>query len=168
MANVLIWLHLSKVFSNVSHAHTTLQRHAAVFTVIGLIFICADFVPWNTSKTHYSGSMQCPGPRWRRLRISSLVHEWGKIDGWIGAVCAVMPSLCRELSQKAELSIYLSVFVPALICCHELWVMIVRKSFQIQALEMRFLKVGGHFLRHRGKGSVTRWELRVDLRLLHF
>ncbi|KAK3569628.1 hypothetical protein QTP86_002584 [Hemibagrus guttatus] len=57
-----------------------------------------------------------------------------EIDRWIGAVAAVMRSMYRsvvvkkELSQKAKLSIYQSIYVPTLTYGHELWVMTERPA----------------------------------------
>ena len=92
-----------------------------------------------------------------------------EIDRWIGAVAAVMWSLyCsvvvkRELSQKAKLSIYQSVYVPTLTYGHELWVMTERIRSQIQAAEMSFLRrVAGRSLRDRVRSSVTQEELEVE------
>ncbi|KAK3510136.1 hypothetical protein QTP70_026851 [Hemibagrus guttatus] len=57
-----------------------------------------------------------------------------EIDRWIGAVAAVMQSMYqsvvvkKELSQKAKLSIYQSIYVPTLTYGHELWVMTERKT----------------------------------------
>ncbi|KAK3536250.1 hypothetical protein QTP86_000153 [Hemibagrus guttatus] len=69
-----------------------------------------------------------------------------EIDRWIGAVAAVMRSMYRsvvvkkELSQKAKLSIYQSIYVPTLTYGHELWVMTKRVRSQIQAAKMSFLR----------------------------
>ncbi|KAK3565967.1 hypothetical protein QTP86_023363 [Hemibagrus guttatus] len=58
-----------------------------------------------------------------------------EIDRWIGAVAAVMRSMYRsvvvkkELSRKAKLSIYQSLYVPTLTYGHELWVMTERSDF---------------------------------------
>ena len=55
-----------------------------------------------------------------------------EIDRWIKAASAVMQTLkrCvvvkRELSQKAKLSIYRSVYIPTLTYGHELWVVTER------------------------------------------
>ena len=57
-----------------------------------------------------------------------------EIDRGIGAASAVMRTLHgsvvvkRELSQKAKLSIYQSIFVPALTYGHELWVVTERPT----------------------------------------
>uniref|UniRef100_A0AAV2JL93 ribonuclease H n=1 Tax=Knipowitschia caucasica TaxID=637954 RepID=A0AAV2JL93_KNICA len=98
-------------------------------------------------------------------------HE---IDRRIGAACAVMRSLYRtvvvkrELSRKAKLSIYRSIFVPSLTYGHELWVMTERTRSRIQAVEMSFLRrVAGRSLRDRVRSSVTREELGVEPLLLH-
>uniref|UniRef100_A0AAV2LL43 Reverse transcriptase domain-containing protein n=1 Tax=Knipowitschia caucasica TaxID=637954 RepID=A0AAV2LL43_KNICA len=97
-----------------------------------------------------------------------------EIDRRIGAACAVMRSLYRtvvvkrELSRKAKLSIYRSIFVPSLTYGHELWVMTERTRSRIQAVEMSFLRrVAGRSLRDRVRSSVTREELGVEPLLLH-
>ena len=57
-----------------------------------------------------------------------------EIDRQIGVASAVMRTLHRsivvkrELSRKAKLSIYQSIFVPALTYGHELWVVTERTS----------------------------------------
>ncbi|KAJ0004772.1 hypothetical protein NQD34_010986 [Periophthalmus magnuspinnatus] len=87
-----------------------------------------------------------------------------EIDRRIGAASAVMRSLYRsvvmkkELSRKAKLSIYRSIYVPTLTYGHELWVMTKRTRSRIQAAEMGFLRrVAGCTLRDRVRSSVT-WE----------
>ncbi|KAK7925839.1 hypothetical protein WMY93_008149 [Mugilogobius chulae] len=97
-----------------------------------------------------------------------------EIDRRIGAASAVMRSLYRtvvvkkELSRKAKLSIYRSIYVPTLTYGHELWVMTERTRSQIQAVEMSFLRrVAGRSLRDRVRSSVTREELGVEPLLLH-
>ncbi len=73
----------------------------------------------------------------------------------------------KELSREAKLSIYRSIYVPTLTYGHELWVMTERTRSRIQVAEMSFLRrVSGHSLRDRVKSSVTREELRVELRWL--
>ncbi|KAK0132808.1 LINE-1 reverse transcriptase [Merluccius polli] len=97
-----------------------------------------------------------------------------EIDRRIGAASAVMRTLHgsvvvkRELSRKAKLSIYQSIFVPALTYGHELWVMTERTRSRVQAAEMSFLRrVAGLSLRDRVRSSVIREELGVDPLLLH-
>ena len=64
----------------------------------------------------------------------------------IGAAGAVLRSLYRtvatkrELSRKAKLSIYRSIFVPILTYGHEGWVMTERTRSRIKAAEMSFLR----------------------------
>ena len=77
-----------------------------------------------------------------------------EIDRRISAVAAVMLLLYqsvvvkRELSQKAKLSIYRSIYVPTPNYGHELWVMTKRIRSQIQAAIISFLhKVAGCSLR---------------------
>ena len=63
-----------------------------------------------------------------------------EIDGRIRAALAVMQTLKqsvvvkRELSQKAKLSIYKSIYVPTLTYGHELWV--VTKIMRSQILHL--------------------------------
>ncbi|KAK7915621.1 hypothetical protein WMY93_011382 [Mugilogobius chulae] len=97
-----------------------------------------------------------------------------EIDRRIGAASAVMQSLYRtvvvkkELSRKAKLLIYRSIYVPTLTYGHELWVMTERTRSRIQAVEMSFLRrVAGRSLRDRVRSSATREELRVEPLLLH-
>ncbi|KAK3560105.1 hypothetical protein QTP86_033893, partial [Hemibagrus guttatus] len=97
-----------------------------------------------------------------------------EIDRRIGAAAAVMRSMYRsvvvkkELSRKAKLSIYQSIYVPTLTYGHELWVMTERVRSRIQAPEMSFLRrVAGRSLRDRVRSSVTREELGVEPLLLH-
>ncbi|KAK3516631.1 hypothetical protein QTP70_022033 [Hemibagrus guttatus] len=69
-----------------------------------------------------------------------------EIDRRIGAAAAVMRSMYRsvvvkkELSRKAKLSIYQSIYVPTLTYGHELWVMTERVRSRIQAAEKSFLR----------------------------
>ncbi|KAK3558298.1 hypothetical protein QTP86_014684 [Hemibagrus guttatus] len=97
-------------------------------------------------------------------------HE---IDRRIGAV-AVMRSMYRsvvvkkELSWKAKLLIYQSIYVQTLTYGHELWVMTERIRSWIQVAEMSFLRrMAGCSLRDRLRSSVTREELGVEPLLLY-
>ncbi|KAK3527587.1 hypothetical protein QTP86_026892, partial [Hemibagrus guttatus] len=97
-----------------------------------------------------------------------------EIDRRIGAAAAVMWSMYwsvvvkKELSRKAKLSIYQSIYVPTLTYGHELWVMTERVRSRIQTAEMSFLRrVAGRSLRDRVRSSVTREELGVEPLLLH-
>ncbi|KAK3536643.1 hypothetical protein QTP86_015444, partial [Hemibagrus guttatus] len=96
-----------------------------------------------------------------------------EIDRRIGAAAAVMRSMYRsvvvkkELSRKAKLSIYQSIYAPTLTYGHELWVMTERVRSRIQAAEMSFLRrVAGRSLRDMVRSSVTREELGVEPLLL--
>ncbi|KAK3517069.1 hypothetical protein QTP86_004180, partial [Hemibagrus guttatus] len=96
-----------------------------------------------------------------------------EIDRRIGAAAAVMRSMYRsvvvkkELSRKAKLSIYQSIYAPTLTHGHELWVMTERVRSRIQAAKMSFLRrVAGRSLRDRVRSSVTREELGVEPLLL--
>ena len=121
-----------------------------------------EFLP-QVEEFKYLGVLSTSGGRMER-----------EIDRWIGAVAAVMRSLYRsvvvkrELSRKAKLSIYRSIYVPTLTYGHELWVMTERIRSRIQAAEMSFLRrVVGRSLRDRVRSSVTWEELGVEPLLLH-
>ncbi|KAK3544435.1 hypothetical protein QTP86_012124 [Hemibagrus guttatus] len=97
-----------------------------------------------------------------------------EIDRRIGAAASVMRSMYRsvvvkkELSRKAKLLIYQSIYVPTLTYGHELWVMTERVRARIHATEMSFLRrVAGRSLRDRIRSSVTQEELGVEPLLFH-
>ncbi|XP_061894160.1 solute carrier family 25 member 55a isoform X1 [Entelurus aequoreus] len=97
-----------------------------------------------------------------------------EIDRRIGAASSVMRTLYRsvvvkkELSRKAKLSIYRSIYVPILTYGHELWVMTERTRSRVQAAQMSFLRrVVGLSLRDRVRSSAIRGELKVKTLLLH-
>ncbi len=95
-----------------------------------------------------------------------------EINRRISAASAVMRTLhqtvvVRELSRKAKLSIYQSIYVTALTYVHELWVVIERMRLRIKADEMSFLhSVAGLSLRDRVRNSGIRRELGVEPVLL--
>jgi len=96
-----------------------------------------------------------------------------EIDRRIGAAPAVKQALDRsvlvkrELSRKAKLSIYWSVYVPILTYGHELWVVTERTRSRIQVAEMSFLRrVAGLSLRDRVRSSDIRRELGIEPLLL--
>ena len=96
-----------------------------------------------------------------------------EIDRRIGAASAVMRALYgsvvvkRELSRRAKLSIYQSIFAPTLTYGHELWVVTERTRSRVQAAEMSFLRrVAGLSLRDRVRSSAIREDLRVEPLLL--
>jgi len=73
----------------------------------------------------------------------------------------------RELSQKAKLSIYRSIYVPTLTYGHKLWVVTKRMRLWIQADKMSLLRrVTGLSLRDRVRSSDIRRELGVEPLLL--
>ena len=96
-----------------------------------------------------------------------------EIDRRIGAAAAVMRTLHwsvvvkKELSRKAKLSIYRSIYIPILTYGHEAWVVTERTRSRIQAAEMSFLRrVSGLSLRDRMRSSVIRERLKVEPLLL--
>ena len=83
--------------------------------------------------------------KYLRILFASDGRREQETDRWIGAASAVVQTLYRssvgktELSQKARLSVYRSIFVPTLTYGHELWVVTEKMRFQIQVVEMGFL-----------------------------
>ncbi len=92
----------------------------------------------------------------------------GEIDRRIGAASSVMSVVVKkELSCKAKLSSYRSIYLPTLTYGRELWVMTERTRSRIRAAEISFLhRVAGRFLRDRVRSSITQEELRVEPLLL--
>ncbi|XP_065817852.1 uncharacterized protein [Labrus bergylta] len=96
-----------------------------------------------------------------------------EIDRRTGSASAVMQALCRtvvakrELSLKAKLSIYRSIYITTLTYGHELWVVTERMRSRIQAAEISFLRrVAGLSLRDRVRSSDIQGELGVEPLLL--
>jgi hypothetical protein len=96
-----------------------------------------------------------------------------EIDRRIGAASAVMRQLYRgviskrELSSKAKISVYKTIFYPTLTYGHELWVMTERMRSRIQAAEMRFLRrVAGLTLLDRVRSSEIRQGFNMEPALL--
>ena len=73
----------------------------------------------------------------------------------------------RDLSKKAKLSVFKTVFVPILTYGHESWVMTERMRSQVQASEMRFLrKIEGVTLFDKMHSSEIRKSLNIEPLLL--
>ena len=96
-----------------------------------------------------------------------------KLDVRSGKASAVMRALHhsvvlkRELSRKAKLSVFKSIFVPILTYGHESWVMTKRLRSQMQASEMRFLrKIKGVTIFDKRCNTVNRESLDIELLLL--
>ena len=92
-----------------------------------------------------------------------------EVDRRFGVASAVMRAMYQtivmkmELSQKAKLSIYLSIYALTLTYGHELWVVTERMRSLIQAAEMSFLcRAAGFSLRDRLRSSDIRRQLRVE------
>ena len=97
-----------------------------------------------------------------------------KINKRIGAVPVGMRTLKRsvvvkrELTQKAKLSIYRSIYVPTLTYGHKLWIVTERMRSPKQAAKMSFLcRVAGLSLRDKVRSSDIRERLRVEPLFLH-
>ncbi len=89
---------------------------------------------FDTKSSYVTGLGASCCPKWMRKSISGLcsrVRE-REVDRQIGAATAVMWPLYLtivvkgELSRKAELSIYQSIYLPTLTFGHELWVVTKR------------------------------------------
>ena len=96
-----------------------------------------------------------------------------ELDTRIGKASAVMRAwhysvvMKRELSKKAKLSIFKTVFVPILTYGHEFWVMTERVRSQVQASEMRFLRrIEGVTLSNKVRSSEIRKCLNIEPLLL--
>ena len=96
-----------------------------------------------------------------------------ELDNRIGKASAVMRALNhsvvlkRELSKKAKLSVFKSIFVPILTYGHESWVMTERVRSQVQAAEMKFLRrVHGVTLLDQVRSSTIRKSLDIEPLLL--
>ena len=96
-----------------------------------------------------------------------------ELDTQISKASAVMQALHylvamkRELSKKAKLSIFTTVFVSILTYGHESLVMIKRVRLLVQASEMRFLqRIEGVTLFNKVRSSEIRKSITIEL-LLH-
>ncbi|TWW66932.1 hypothetical protein D4764_20G0009640 [Takifugu flavidus] len=94
--------------------------------------------------------------KYLRILFTSKGRMEREIDRRIGATSAVMRALNqsvmvkKELSRKAKLSIYQSIYIPILTCGHQRWMMTERTRSWIQVAEMSFLLwVAGLNLRDR-------------------
>ena len=73
----------------------------------------------------------------------------------------------RELSKKAKLSIFKTIFVPIFTYGRESWVMTERVRSRVQAFEMRFLRrIKGITLYNKVRSSGIRKSLNIDMLLL--
>ncbi|KAL7857954.1 hypothetical protein AOLI_G00180560 [Acnodon oligacanthus] len=160
----------------------SLERFAAECEAVGMRISTSKSESMVLSRKRMACSLQVRGKvlpqveEFKYLRVLFTSH--GKRDREIGRrlgqATAVMRSLYRtvvvkrELSRKAKLSIYRSVYVPTLTYAHELWVMTGRMRSRIQAAEMSFLRrVVGYTLFDRVRSSAIREELRVEPLSLH-
>ena len=92
-----------------------------------------------------------------------------ELDTRIGKASAVIRALHysvvmkRELSKKANLSIFKAVFVHILNYDHESWVMTERMRSQVQASKMRFLRrIEGVTLFSKVRSSEIRNSLNIE------
>ncbi|KAK0133258.1 hypothetical protein N1851_031223 [Merluccius polli] len=116
------------------------------------------------SLDRFAAECKAAGMRISTSKSESMVLNWTRMEctlrgGQIGVASAVMRTLHRsvvvkrELSRKAKLSIYRSIFVPSPM----LWVVTERIRSRVQADKMSFLRrVAGLSLRDRVRSSVIR------------
>ncbi|KAK0133573.1 putative uncharacterized transposon-derived protein F52C9.6 [Merluccius polli] len=137
----------------------------------------------------FAAECKAAGMRVSTSKSESMVFNWKRVEctlrvgdeilpqveefKYLGVLLTIMRTLHgsvvvkRELSRKAKLSIYQSIFVPALTYGHELWVVTERTRSRVQAAEMSFLRrVAGLSLSDWVRSLVIREELRVDPLLL--
>jgi len=96
-----------------------------------------------------------------------------ELDTRMGKTSAVMRALQYsvvmkgEMSKKANLSVFRTVFIPILTYGHESWVMTERICLQVQASEMRFLqRIEGVTLFDKVRSSEIRKSLNIEPLLL--
>ena len=71
--------------------------------------------------------------------------------------------LNRELSRKAKVFVFKSIFVPILTYGHESWIMTERVRSQMQASEMRFLrKIEGVTMFDKHRNTAIRESLDIE------
>ena len=106
------------------------------------------------------------------VAFTSDVKQNEELDTRVGKASAVMRALHysvvmkRELSKKAKLLIFQTVFVPIVTYGHESWVMTKRVRSQVQASEMRFLrKIEGVTLFNKVHSSEIRKFFNIELLL---
>ncbi|PWA16842.1 hypothetical protein CCH79_00012754 [Gambusia affinis] len=168
------------VYGSPDEAPSSLQRGTAA--------VCLFIAALQSSPTHLPGGEcleflpQVEEFKCLRILFTNEGRREREIDRRIGEASAVKRALYRsvvvkrELSQKAKLSIYWSLYVPTLIYGHELgmvneiadWIMTEKTRSQIQLAKMGFLcRVSGLSLRDRVRSLVIREGLRVEPLLLH-
>ena len=96
-------------------------------------------------------------PKWSS---SSTLGSCSRVPGIMALRRSVVK---RELSRKAKLSVYRSIFVPTLIYGHKFWVVTETISSQVQAAEMSFFcRVAEFPLRDRVRSSAIQEGLGVE------
>ena len=122
-----------------------------------------------------NGATLKQGEKFRYLGVAftSDGRQNKELNTRIGKASAVMRALHysvvmkRELSKKAKLSIFKTVFVPNLTYGHESWVMTERMRSQVQASEMRYLRrIKGVTLFNKVRSSEIRKSLNIEPLLL--
>ncbi|KAK0136656.1 Nucleoredoxin-like protein 1 [Merluccius polli] len=136
-------------------------------TAAKLSLRAAKYRDLQLSLDRFAAECKAAGMRISTSKSESMVLNWTRMEctlrgGRIGVVSAVMRTLQgsvvvkRELSRKAKLSIYRSIFIPSPM----LWIVTERIRSRVQADEMSFLcRVAGLSLRDRVRSSVIREEL---------
>ena len=124
---------------------------------------------------HVNGATRKQVEKFKYLWVAFTSDRWQneKLDVQIGNANAVMRALHYlvvmkgELSKKAKLSIFKTVFCPILTYGHESWVMTEREWSQVQASKMKFLRrIEGVTLFKKVCSSETRKSLNIEQLLL--
>ena len=107
------------------------------------------------------------------VAFASDIRQDKELDTRIGKASAVMRALNhsvvmkQQLSKKAKLSIFKTVFVPILTYGHKSWVITKRVQSQVQASEIRFFqKIEGVALFNKVRSSDIRKCLNIEPLLL--
>ncbi|KAK3518107.1 hypothetical protein QTP70_033333 [Hemibagrus guttatus] len=108
---------------------------------------------------HFAAECEAAGMRVSPSKSEAMVLDRKKVvctlqtdrcSGSSNAVYVLSVVMKKELSRKAKLSIYQSIYIPTLTYGHELWVMTERVRSRIHAAEMSFLRrVAGRSLGDR-------------------
>jgi exonuclease III len=164
--------------ANLQHA---LEKFAAACVEAGMKISVAKSEALVLSRTPTQCTLHVSGVPLRQVEKFKYLGVFFSSDGKgdvelntrIGQAGAVMRELGRsvvrkaELSQKAKISVFNSIYIPTLTYGHETWVMTERIRSRVQAAEMRFLRgVVGVSRLDRVRNTTIRENLQVEPLLL--
>ena len=168
-----------------SSTESGLQRTLCSFTgahdTAGMKICTAKTVVLHLSRNRDQSVLQVHGAtlkqigklKYLEVTLTSNERQDEELDTRIGKANAGTRALHysvamkRELSKKAQLSIFKTVFVPILNYCHESWVMTERVRSQVQVSELRFLRrIEGVTLFNKVRSSEIKKSLNIEPLLL--